>query len=681
MNATKMIRMSLPPARVVDLRLGPYSPCFEVGSGGMASVYVAREDSSHGLERTVALKVMHEHLARQGDFKRRFLDEARVLMQIQHPYVCRVVGYGEEEGYPYLAMEYLIGEPLSRVFGALRRRSELLSPTHRARLFARVVADLAEGLHAAHEARDSSGRSLSIVHRDISPQNLFVLYDGTVRVVDFGIANFANRQVRTVTSGLFGKPPYLAPEQIEGNEYDRRADIWALGVVLWELVTLSYLFRRETRVRTMRAVTEEPIPSVDEYAEGLPPGLDAILRTALQRDVDKRYATARDFARALEQWLSRTGGPVSHAELGEFLTDFFPGSQSERRRWATESGPRRGSRSGTRARPRQLDAEEDPRTQDLSFEFSLPQARGHFGAGSSAGRSAPRSRDAQLSVTRRSAAPEPLPTTRDESRSFRGPGNEDKTVAVEPELTVPRRAVARRRSKLGGGWIALIGVASVIGVLSAGGWLHIGAAPAVEATALAAPLEGPASGPMQAPVGAVNRVPGAAADVLVPNTTTSDATKAEMAIAEVPMVPVPVAEVPVAEVPGPPLTEPHGMQPTAGTAPAPVQPQLAPVPRSDAAQKLTTPAPASKSGSGVDASKNRAHATLATVGTADSMIVSDPPGVRVYLAERLLGTTPLRAKLPIGVITLGVQTRTGRTPIRTRVAAGRLNVVSVNANQ
>jgi serine/threonine protein kinase len=341
------------------MRIGDYRPCFEIGSGGMANVYIAQELGISGLQRTVALKVMHEHLAHQEEFKKRFLDEARVLTQITHPYVCRVVGFGEESGRPFMAMEYLVGEPISRVLRAMKRRADGVSAKDRARFFARVIADVAEGLHAAHETRDSQGKLMGIVHRDVSPQNLFLLYDGTVRVLDFGIARFADRNVNTVTSRLLGKLPYMAPEQVLSEPYDRRADVWALGVVLWELATLGRLFKRETEMRTMRAVCSEPIPRVSEYVDGIPPGLDEILARALERNMVLRYENARELSRALELWLARTGDPVTHGDLTDFLDGFFPGSELERRRWAEESTPTSGIRL---ARPEEEDDEEDAAT-------------------------------------------------------------------------------------------------------------------------------------------------------------------------------------------------------------------------------------------------------------------------------------------------------------------------------
>ncbi len=327
--------MSIPPVRPVSIAVGEYEPCFEIGSGGMASVFIARSDTASGRPRVVALKVMHEHLARQTQFRSRFLDEAHVNALIDHPAICRVFEHGDLDSRPYLAMEYLVGEPLSRVWQAMRHRSDAVTLERRTRILARIIADVADGLHAAHETRDESGLPLGIVHRDVTPQNLFVLYDASVRVLDFGIAKHRDREFDTQTTGrLLGKLPYMAPEQIHDEHYDRRVDVWALATVFWELLALHRLFKRDTEVLTVRAVCADPIPNILGVVPSLPTELATILDKALKRDPAARYQTAAEFRDAITGWLERSGGRVEDSEVVAFVNRLFPGSYQERQAWA-----------------------------------------------------------------------------------------------------------------------------------------------------------------------------------------------------------------------------------------------------------------------------------------------------------------------------------------------------------
>jgi serine/threonine protein kinase len=604
--------MSLPPSTPVDLRIGAYQPCFEIGSGGMASVYIAKELGASGLQRTVALKVMHEHLSKQEHFRQRFLDEARVLTHIAHPYVCRVVGFGEEGRRPFMAMEYLVGEPLSRVLRAMKRKEDVLPAARRARLFARAIADLAEGLHAAHETRDLQGSSMGVVHRDVTPQNLFVLYDGTVRVLDFGIARYHDRQVHTATTGhLLGKLPYMAPEQVMSEPYDRRVDVWALGVVLWELVTLGRLFKRETEMRTMRAVCSDPIPLVSELVQGVPRGLDEILDRALARNPDDRFKTAREFSRSLELWLSRSGDPVTHADLSEFLNGFFPGSEDERRRWAEESSPNsefrrmrdetdddvvtKSIQDGERA-PIALPSE-DPTLREGRSSHALPRMRTKT------------ARDTDA-VTQRlrpyaSAASGEIPI-------------EQSAVLVASE-TAPR---SRPTSRWAGVFAASVAVGAI--ALAVSSLFLIRQAP-LESPRLWSAAAGKAAVSLAGNAGLEDRV---RVPLFFPE---------QLALLAAPTDPVKPAE----------------------------------------AVAVVHRAPAAPAGP-VEPSEPEPSAELAT---GDLLVVSGKPGVsvRVYLGERFLGTTPVRARVPAGTVALSVQVHEGapRMPISAKVGAGRVNMITV----
>ena len=195
-------------------KIGRYELCFELASGGMASVHLARVEGNPGFEKLVALKRIHPHLACEPEYIEMFLDEARIASRITHSNVCSVFDFGEADGEYFIAMEYLVGEPLSRVhrrvLADLDQRSSPLLPMR----MARIIAQACEGLHAAHELADGDGESLHVVHRDVSAENLFVTYDGATQVVDFGIAHARQRVHHTEAGQVKGTFPYMAPEQI-----------------------------------------------------------------------------------------------------------------------------------------------------------------------------------------------------------------------------------------------------------------------------------------------------------------------------------------------------------------------------------------------------------------------------------------------------------------------------------
>jgi serine/threonine-protein kinase len=313
-------------------RLGSYRLCLELASGGMASVYLARAEGRTGLHRFVALKRVHPHLANDSTFVEMFLDEARIASLVQHPNVCSVFDFDSIDGEYYLAMEFLLGEPLSAVFRAMARRplDEVRTPS-RAALVARIVADACEGLHAAHELRAPSGEPLGVVHRDVSPENIFLTYDGVVKVVDFGIALAENQRHMTVPGMIKGKLAYMPPEVLRGMKPDRRADVWGLGVLLWELLTGQRLFHRSTDIETLRTIAEVNIPLPSKLMSDVPEELDSIVLRALTSDRDQRYATTRELGRALSAAVVKLGDPAGLAELSEWMDELFPAGRACKR--------------------------------------------------------------------------------------------------------------------------------------------------------------------------------------------------------------------------------------------------------------------------------------------------------------------------------------------------------------
>ena len=286
----------------------------------MASVYLAQLRGTAGFEKWIAMKTIHPHIATSSRFVNMFLDEARLASKLDHPNLCSVFDFGEDRGTWFIAMEYLHGE----TFGVVARTGWSSQHPPPYVMVARILADAARGLHAAHELRLPSGENAGVVHRDVSPENIFVTYAGPTKVVDFGVARWKSQtQDRTVAGELKGKIAYMCPEQLREETVDRRADIWSLGVVLWEVTVGRRLFRRKTDAGTVYAVLNDNVPRPVRFRPDYPPELAAIVMKALERDRDRRYPTALDFARALEQWLASTGKPVGTGEVSEYMHSLF----------------------------------------------------------------------------------------------------------------------------------------------------------------------------------------------------------------------------------------------------------------------------------------------------------------------------------------------------------------------
>jgi serine/threonine-protein kinase len=346
-QATRTEASELPTMLYEQRQLGRYRLCLKVATGGMASVYLARLEAREDLHRLVALKVLHPRLTRDPDFADMFFDEARIATLIRHPYVCSVFDFDVVDGSYFLAMELLVGESLRRVHNALVRERERGDPAHHAACVARMLTDACEGLHAAHELRDATGRPLSVVHRDIAPDNLFLTHDGIVKVVDFGVASAARRRHRTRTGIIKGKLAYIAPEVFRGARPDRRTDVWGIGAVLWEMLTLRRLFHRSTDVATLGAVLDAEIPAPSTVRAGLPKELDAIVMRALAREPKDRYETARALGRDLSSCIGCGGRVVDNATLCDWMDRLFPGGRIAHQRvielaaWSPHNEPTR----------------------------------------------------------------------------------------------------------------------------------------------------------------------------------------------------------------------------------------------------------------------------------------------------------------------------------------------------
>lgn len=299
---------------LVGSRIGRFEVIAEIGTGGMASVYVARSTGSGGFRRLVAIKVMHAHLSSDESFVDMFLDEARVAATIHHPNVVPIIDVGFEDGLVFLIMDYIEGDSFSnveKVAISLRRRIPL-------GITLRVVLDALAGLHAAHELCGLDGQHLKIIHRDVSPQNIVVGVDGVSRIVDFGIAKAESRVTTTKVGMIKGKLNFMAPEQLRSAPLDRRVDVFGMGVTLWEAVTLRRLYAGENDFDTARRILTGEYPPLLEFDPRLPPVLDEICKKALSPDPDQRFLSADEFADAIETQLA--GSVASGRDVAAFIS-------------------------------------------------------------------------------------------------------------------------------------------------------------------------------------------------------------------------------------------------------------------------------------------------------------------------------------------------------------------------
>ncbi len=318
-----------PAAWQQGLTVGRYSLLSRLAVGGMAEIWLARQLGPQGFEKFVVIKRILDGLGNDPEFLGMFLDEARIAAQLNHPHIVQIFDLGEESGAFYIAMEYLPGENLAAIARAGARNGKTLPPT----LAVRIIADAAEGLAYAHAKTGPDGKLLGIVHRDVSPQNIFVTYDGVVKVLDFGIAKAANRESQTMAGQIKGKTSYMSPEQARGATLDGRSDIFALGILLFELVTRTRLFHHPDPFQALQLVAgDDPIPFAHEVRPEVPLELSHIIARALARDPNQRYATAREFQNALEEWLRGEKNVPGTAELAGYMNESFGARIQERAR-------------------------------------------------------------------------------------------------------------------------------------------------------------------------------------------------------------------------------------------------------------------------------------------------------------------------------------------------------------
>jgi serine/threonine-protein kinase len=297
-------------------QFGRYTLLYRLSAGGMANVFVGRLAGPDGFQRLVAIKLIHEHLTQNEDFVQMFIDEARLVSRISHPNVAQVIELGKVGETYFIAMEYVEGESVS----ALLRRVE---PSRICSV--RIISDAAAGLHAAHELRNANGQPLEVVHRDVSPQNILISYEGAVKLIDFGVARTRGNLRTTAAGSVKGKFSYMAPEQTYPGEIDRRADVFCLGIVLYELTTSRRLFKGASDAETLELVRSGEIPPPSKQVPDYPRRLEEIVLRALERDPDKRYQTALEMHQELERFIfGESTDPVLASVVGGMMEAVFP---------------------------------------------------------------------------------------------------------------------------------------------------------------------------------------------------------------------------------------------------------------------------------------------------------------------------------------------------------------------
>jgi serine/threonine-protein kinase len=297
--------------------LGRYELLMPIASGGMATVWAARLKGTRGFLKIVAIKTILPQLSEDPQFEQMFLDEASLASRVRHPNVAQILDLGEEAGVLFLVMDWIEGEPLSAVLKAASRDTGSIPLP----ITIRIISQAAAGLHAAHELRDESGHPLGLVHRDASPQNILVAFDGVVKVVDFGIAKASGRGSADTNAGqIKGKAAYMSPEQVKGFELDRRTDVFALGTILYLMTTGKHPFRGQNDVATLYTISsDKPVTPPSKLNRHYPLSLEAVVMKALAKNPDERFASAHELQRALDMALPASQRLTTDAEVGAFM--------------------------------------------------------------------------------------------------------------------------------------------------------------------------------------------------------------------------------------------------------------------------------------------------------------------------------------------------------------------------
>ncbi len=311
-------------------RVGRYELLLPAARGGMAEVWAARLHGVMGFKKLVAIKVMHDNVNDRQQHERMFLEEATLASRVRHPNVVEIFELGEWDGSMYMVMEWIDGESLRQI------QKEAGDKPLPLQVAVNLIAQCCRGLHAAHELTGSDGQSLGLVHRDISPHNIMVSYDGVAKVADFGVAKATRTDDELTGSGqVKGKVAYMAPEYLEGEAIDRRADLFALGLVLYELTTGRHPFRGATPVETVRKMCAAEAPAPATIIKGFPPALSQVIQKAVRLNRNQRFDTALELMSALQQAMPDAFTHQADQHTADYLHALLK-DRSERRRATVE---------------------------------------------------------------------------------------------------------------------------------------------------------------------------------------------------------------------------------------------------------------------------------------------------------------------------------------------------------
>ncbi len=354
---------------------GKYLLLERINVGGMAEVFIAKAFGVEGFERILAIKKILPTMAEDEEFMTMFIDEARISVQLSHANVVHIHDFGKQPQGFYIAMEYVAGRDLRTLLEYYRKQKEIM-PTAQA---VYVASKVAEGLDYAHRKKDARGQELGIIHRDVSPQNILISYEGEVKIIDFGIAKAANRSQKTQAGILKGKFGYMSPEQVRGLPIDRRSDVFALGVLLYEMLTGEKLFLGESDFSTLEKVRNAEVVAPSQFNPNIPPGLESVVLKALAREQEDRYQWASDLQEDLMRFLLAGDQIYSAKHLGGFMKQTFAEEllreEEKMQRYAAISQPEDMELSGLNGpQPGRPAPDEHPSDAGTALEIHPPTA-------------------------------------------------------------------------------------------------------------------------------------------------------------------------------------------------------------------------------------------------------------------------------------------------------------------
>jgi serine/threonine-protein kinase len=382
----------------------------------MATVWVARVTGKHGFEKLVAVKTILPHLASDKGFRDMFLDEASIASRIRHPNVADIVDLGEEGSTLYMVLEWINGDSWSKLHAGVQAAGHPFP----IQILLRIAADACAGLHAAHELRDDMGGLLSVVHRDVTPQNILITVGGVTKVIDFGIAKAMDRSAEETQAGMLkGKAQYMSPEQARSKNVDRRADIWAVGVILYQYLSGRLPYEGKNDIAVLRTlVSGKPPPPLPP---AVPPEVVRVVMAALTPQIEERFQTALDMQRALEAVLPQ---PVTSTDVASFMVHYLEERIETRRKDLAEAIAELDEAAG---KPKPVRARKSS-IQELARPALLDQVVGPPRAGDSSVMSSPSSAAASQVLQSPAARTSYAPGAPPQASSFSAPTGDPEDV-------------------------------------------------------------------------------------------------------------------------------------------------------------------------------------------------------------------------------------------------------------